>query len=88
MDLAAKAVNNAVRHLRNEKDPSQFRSRIEHASEVVMKMDDQATKVRMQATKAHKMKLVATKQLEGLSGTLSVISEKADEEYRKTMAGV
>jgi hypothetical protein len=37
MDLAARAVNVAVRHLRNDKDSSgaEFRQHIEHAAEVV-----------------------------------------------------
>ena len=45
-------------------------------------------KIRMQATKAEKMKNAAVRQLEALAGTLTVISEKADGESLKTLSGV
>jgi myosin heavy subunit len=88
MDLAAKAVNVAVRHLRNDKDLSVFKGHIEHATEVVMQMDDQASKVRMQATKAEKLKLSALKQLETLAATLHLVSEKADSDQLRGTVGV
>jgi len=47
-------------------------------------MDDHAAKVRMQATKAEKLKLSAMKQLESLAGTLAAVSDKADSDQLKT----
>lgn len=88
MDVAAKAVNLAVRHLRHDKDLHEFRAHIDHATEVVMAMDDQATKLRMQATKAEKLKLNALKQLEALAGNLAVVADKADSDHLKGLAGV
>lgn len=88
MDLSAKAVNMAVRHLRNDKSMDEFRTHIEHAAEVVMQMDDQATKIRMQATKAEKLKLSALKQLETLAGTLAVIQDKSEGDQLGGFAGV
>lgn len=47
-------------------------------------MDDHAAKVRMQATKAEKLKLSAMKQLESLAGTLAAVADKADSDQLKT----
>jgi len=53
-------------------------------SHQVMQMDDHAAKVRMQATKAEKLKLSAMKQLESLAGTLAAVADKADSDQLKT----
>jgi len=78
LDAAAKAVNAAVRHLRNDKDIGEFRGPMDHAADLVASLDEEASKVRMQATKAEKLKLQALKRLEQLQGQLNLVSDKAD----------
>lgn len=53
-----------------------------------MQLDDAATKVRMQATKANKLKLAAMKQLETLAGTLAMVTDKADGDHLKALSAV
>ena len=51
---------------------------MDHAAELVASLDEEASKVRMQATKAEKLKLQALKRLEQLQGQLNLVSDKAD----------